>query len=105
MNWKRPEDFTDVLKNYADDEMAQARNGNPYNIPPEYFDDPHFREVWYVGLWLNVRLKRLGVPMSKIRQICRANGTHLVKGLDPWEVTLNRMDQIAVEASLDKTNS
>jgi len=96
----RPTDFTDELRAFADDEIEQAKKGNPYGLPPETFDDPHLREAWYVGLWLNVRLKRQGVPMPVIRKICFDNGKKLVSGCDPWEVTQARMPEIEVEAGL-----
>jgi hypothetical protein len=92
----RPNDFMEALRLYADDEMGRARNDPSVSLlfPPDCWDDPHFREAWYVGLWLTVKLKRVGVPIAVIRQVCFVNGQHLLPGLDPWQVTFDRMPEI-----------
>lgn len=100
--YDRPDDFTEALQGFADEEMEKARTERRIDIAIRArLSDPFFREAWYVGLWLNVRLKRLGVPMPVIRRLCRENGACLVPGTDPWVTTMARVADIEAEAKAE----
>ena len=105
----RPTDFTDEMRVAADDEIAHFREQQrkdpasvKYSIPDQLFELAHFREIWYVGVWLEQKLLAAGCSAAKAKDICFANGQKCAMAADPWIPTQRTAADFAAGKPMDE---